>query len=303
MRVWSVLATVVTAAVPPGLLVGVPSASATPSCVPWSVTTVASGFGMLENIAFDDSGSMYLSQTSPLGPGAIARMTPDTARTVAVADVSSPGGIVVDGDTMYFTTGNGTAAGLFGTPDGTVDALDLVSGVRSTYARGLVMPNGLARAASGELFATRNLGSATGLTSVGAEAPHEPSVIRNDLGTANGIAIDGETLYVANTFEPELEISVLDVRDLDGPARRIPVDGFGPVTASDDMTVGADGQIYLSQNLAGRVLRIDPESASWCVIGTGMPLTTSVAFGGIGWDRESLYATSFDGTVRKLSPP
>ena len=303
MRVWSVLATVVTAAVIPGLLVGVPSASATPSCVPWSVTTVASGFGMLENIAFDDRGSMYLSETSPLGPGSIARMTPDTARTVAVANVSSPGGIVVDGDTMYFNTGNRTAAGLFGTPDGTIDTLDLVSGVRSTYARGLVMPNGLARAASGELFATRNLGSTTGLTEVGAEAPHEPWVIRNDLGTANGIAIDGETLYVANAFEPELEIAVLDTRDLDGPARRIPVDGFGPVTASDDMTVGADGQIYLSQNLAGRVLRIDPESGTWCVIGTGMPLTTSVAFGGFGWDRQSLYATSFDGTVRKLSPP
>ncbi len=68
------------------------------------------------------------------------------------------------------------------------------------------------------------------------------------------------------------------------------------------MTVGPDGMIYLAQNLAGRVLRVDPATGSSCVVGTGVPLTSSVEFGGPGWDDNSLYATSFDGSVRKLTP-
>lgn len=285
-----------------GLLVCAPSASADPICTPWSVVTVASGFGMLENLAFGGDGSMYLSETSPLGNGRIQRLTPDVVRSVAVPDVTSPGGLVVDGDTLYFTTGNGTAAGLFDTHDGTVEKFDVTSGARSTYASGLVMPNGLARSTNGDLFTTRNLGVTTGLTLVPGEPPHEPSVVRTDLGTANGIAIDGDTLYVADTFEPQLKITVLDTRDPGGAVRTIAVDGFGPFTASDDMTVGPDGQIYLAQNLASRVLRIDPESGSSCVIGEGMPLTSSVRFGESGWNRDALYATSFDGSVRRLSP-
>ncbi|WP_338892851.1 SMP-30/gluconolactonase/LRE family protein [Rhodococcus sovatensis] len=285
-----------------GLLVFSPTASASPVCTSWSVSTVASGYGMLENLAFGGDGSMYLSETSPIGPGSIQRLTPDTVRSVAVSDVSSPGGLVVHDRTLYFATGNSTAAGLFGTPDGTVDVVDLESGVRSTFARGLVMPNGLARSSDGAFFATRNLGAPTGLTLVPSAAPHEPAVVRTDLGTANGIAIDGDTLYVSNTFEPELRITVMDARDPGGAVRTIPVDGFGPLTASDDMTVGPDGRIYLAQNLAGRILRIDPKDGSSCVIATGMPLTTSVSFGGTGWDSSSVYATSFDGTVRQVSP-
>lgn len=286
-----------------GLAVTAPVATASTStaCTPWTVSTVASGFGPLENLSFG-GGSMYLSETSPVGTGNIVRLAADGSREIAVAGVASPGGQVVDGRTLFFTTGNGTASGLFGIPDGTVDTLDLETGARAKYAEGVVMPNGLARSADGDLFTTRNLGATTGLTVVPAESPHTPTVVRTDLGTANGIAIDDGTLYVANTFEPNLEIAALDIDDPGGAVRRIPVDGFGPFTASDDMTVGPDGQIYLAQNLAGRVLRIDPQSGSSCVIGSGLPLTSSVEFGGQGFERNALYATSFAGTVSKLSP-
>lgn len=295
-------AALVAGALTAGLLVSGPTATAAPACVPWAVSTVASGFGVLENLAFADDGSMLLSETSLLGPGRIHRVTADSARSVAVDDVLAPGGLVVDGQTLYFTTGNRAAAGLFDIHDGTVDTLDLVTGARATYANGLVGPNGLAKAANGDFFATRNVGRDVGLTMVPRTSPHTPSVVRTDLGTANGIAADGDTLYVGNTFEPELRITVLDAGDPAGAARILPVDGFGPFTASDDLSVGPDGQIYLAQNLASRVLRIDPHSGSACVIGTGLPLTSSVDFGGPGWDTDALYATSFDGTVRKLSP-
>lgn len=279
-----------------------PNVVASQQCSPWIVSTVTHGFGMLENLAFGDDGTMYLSETSPSGSGRIAALTPEGQRLTAVPEVNSPGGLVVDGNTLYFATGNGTVAGVLDTHDGTVDTLDIESGTRSTYARGLVMPNGLAQSPEGDLFATRNLGSVTGLTVVPRDSPNEPYPVRTDLGTANGIAVDGDTVYVSNTFDPVLVITALDANDPGGPSKKIPVDGFGPFTASDDMTVGPDGQVYLAQNLAGRVLRIDPRTGSSCVVGTGLPLTSSVEFGGDGWDRTSLYATSFDGTVRKLTP-
>lgn len=276
-----------------------PTAEASSSCTPWSVSTVASGFGMLENLAFDGRGSMIVSETSPIGPGALRTVAPNGDRGTLVADVDSPGGLVTHGDTLYFTTGNSAAAGLLDTRTGTVDTIDLGTGIRSTYASGLAMPNGLARSESGDLFTTRNLGVAAGLSRITSD--RAVSTVRTDVGTANGIGIGGGKIYVANTFDLETTLTVLDEKNPSGPSARIRIDGIGTLSMSDDLTVGDDGSVYLAQNLAGRVVRIDPESGATCVIATGVPLTSSVAFGGIGFDETALYATSFDGTVRKLA--
>ncbi|WP_256993490.1 SMP-30/gluconolactonase/LRE family protein [Rhodococcus sp. 06-418-5] len=288
-----------------GLILGTatalaPTAEASSSCTPWSVSTVASGFGVLENLEFDGRGSMIVSETSLIGPGALRTVAPNGARGTLVADVQSPGGLVRDADTLYFTTGNSAAAGLLDSRTGTVDTIDLGTGVRSTYASGLTMPNGLARSATGDLFTTRNLGGHSGLTRVAVDG--SVSTVRTDLGSANGIGIGNGKMYVANTFDLETTLTVLDEKNPSGPSARIRIDGVGPLAMSDDLTVGDDGTVYLAQNLAGRVVRIDPESGASCVIATGVPLTSSVAFGGVGFDEKALYATSFDGTVRKLEP-
>ncbi len=298
------------AAVAAGLVLGAsvalsPTAEASSTCAPWSVSTVASGFGMLENLEFDGRGSMIVSETSPIGPGALRTVAPNGERGTLVSGVESPGGLVRDGDTLFFATGNSTAAGLLDLRNGTIETIDLDSGARSTYASGLTMPNGLARSTTGDLFTTRNLGGGSGLTRIttdGAGSVGSVSTVRTDLGSANGIDISGGKIYVANTFDPETTVTVLDEKDPAGPSSRIRVDGIGPLTMSDDLTVADDGTVYLAQNLAGRVLRIDPETGSSCVIATGVPLTSSVAFGGVGFDEKALYATSFDGTVRKMSP-
>lgn len=288
-----------------GLILGTatalaPTAEASSSCTPWSVSTVASGFGVLENLEFDGRGSMIVSETSLIGPGALRTVAPNGAWGTLVADVQSPGGLVRDADTLYFTTGNSAAAGLLDSRTGTVDTIDLGTGVRSTYASGLTMPNGLARSATGDLFTTRNLGGLSGLTRVAVDG--SVSTVRTDLGSANGIGIGNGKMYVANTFDLETTLTVLDEKNPSGPSARIRIDGVGPLAMSDDLTVGDDGTVYLAQNLAGRVVRIDPESGASCVIATGVPLTSSVAFGGVGFDEKALYATSFDGTVRKLEP-
>lgn len=278
----------------------VPSAAAAPMCTPWSVTTVASGFGLLENLTFDGTGSMIVSETSPVGPGALRTVSPAGDHGTLLAAVDAPGGLARDGDTLYYATGNSTAAGIFGTADGTVSTLDLVTGDTATHASGLTMPNGLVRLSTGDVLTTRNLGSAMGVTRIASDKT--VSLLRTGIGSSNGIGSGNGKVYVANTFDPSLTITALDEYDLTGPSTLIPVNGFGPFTASDDLTVGPDGLIYLAQNLAGRVLRIDPESGASCVIATGVPLTSSVEFGGPGFDPNSLYATSFDGSVRKLTP-
>ncbi|MDI9895233.1 SMP-30/gluconolactonase/LRE family protein [Rhodococcus sp. IEGM 1381] len=282
-----------------------PIAEASSTCTPWSVSTVASGFGMLENLEFDGRGSMIVSETSPIGPGALRTVAPNGDRGTLLSGVGSPGGLVRDGSSLLFTTGNSADAGLFDTRTGTIEKIDLGSGTRSTYASGLTMPNGLARSATGDLFTTRNLGGASGLTRItsdGAGSVGSVSTVRTDLGSANGIGIGGGKIYVATTFDPESTVTVLDEKDPAGPSSRIRVEGIGPLTMSDDLTVADDGTVYLAQNLAGRVVRLDPETGSSCVIATGVPLTSSVAFGGVGFDSDALYATSFDGTVRKMTP-
>lgn len=276
--------------------------SAPSTCPQWDVRTVASGYGTLENLAFDGTGRMLLSDSALVAPGAIRTLDASGARGTLVAGVHGPGGLVVAGDDAYFTTGNSTLSGVFGTRDGTVDAVNLRTRERRTVASGLVMPNGLTRLADGDLLTTRNLG-APGLTRIPAARPGSPELVRTDLGTVNGIAAAGDRVFLTTSFDPLNGLKILAAADLDGPVRTIPLPGIGPLDVADDLTVGPDGAVYLTYNVAGKVLRVEPDSGAACVIASGLTLTSAVKFGsGPGWNRDALYATGFDGTVRELTP-
>ncbi|MFC9787988.1 SMP-30/gluconolactonase/LRE family protein [Rhodococcus sp. NPDC127528] len=281
-------------------------AAAPAACKPWTVSTVASGFGTLENLGFDGRGKMLLSESTVLGDGAIRTLTPGGDKGTLVSSVNSPGGIVVDGGRVLFNTGDNVMAGLYGSTNGTVESVDLDGGKRSTLAHGLTMPNGLAKLENGDLLVTNVLGGKPGIVRIPATDPHEPVTVRTDIGSANGIfaSPDGKTVYVGNTLEETTQIRVLDAKDLTGPVRVLSLPGAGPANAGDDLTVGADGNLYEALNGAGKVVRVDPASGDTCEIATGLPLTSSVRFGaGPGWDATALYATSFEGTVHKLVPP
>lgn len=274
-------------------------------CAHWEVSTVASGYGMLENLAFDGRGGVLLSETSPTGPGAIQLLGSGGARKVLVPKVMGAGGIVVSGNRAFFTTGNTAVAGIFGIPSGTIDVVDLGTGEHKTYAQGLVMPNGLAQLPNGDLLTTRNLGSANGITRIPAGGSASPQPLRSDLGTANGIVVEpgGKRVFVDNTIEPATELRVLDADDLAGPASSIPLPGTGQLNMADDMAIGPDGQVYVPLFAAGKILRVNPDTGTSCEIASGLPLTSAVEFGnGPGWDPAALYTTGYDGTVHKLIP-
>lgn len=275
-----------------------------PACAPWTVSTVASGFGVLENLAFDGDGRLLLSESPLFEDGAIRTLTPSGEKGTLVPEVASPGGIVVDGDRVLFTTGDNAMAGLYNGTNGTVESVNFDGDDRATLARGLTMPNGLARLADGDLLVTQSLGDEPGLTRIPAGRADEPEKVRSDIGSANGLFVSGSKVYVGNTFDEDTEVRILDAADLGGDPTIFTLPGNGPTNVGDDLVVDADGLVYMALNGGGKVVRVDPATGDTCEIGTGLPLTSSVRFGaGEGWDAESLYATSFVGTVHRLTPP
>lgn len=274
-------------------------------CGRWAASPVASGFGVLENLAFDGHGGLLLSEVPASGSGgALHRLGADGSREV-LAQASSPGGIVVAGDTAYFTTGGSLRSGLSGRADGTIDALDLTQGTVSTVVSGLTAPNGLAQLPDGSFVVSRDLGSPTTLTRVdGNGSGAKPFV--TELTSTNGIAYSAarRKLFVSTTFDPTTTLAAIDLDHPDAAPGRITLPGYGPLNAADDLTVGPDGDIYLALNAAGRIVRIDPDTAASCVIADGIPFATSARFGaGPGWDPRALYVTSFTGAVTRLTRP
>jgi hypothetical protein len=274
------------------------------ACAPWTVSTVASGFGVLENLAFDGDGTLLLSETVPFGDGAIRTLTPAGEKGTLVSDVASPGGIIVDGDRVLFTTGNNVMAGLWGSTNGTVESVDRDGENRTTITEGLTMPNGLAKLDNGDLLVTHAFGDEPGLSRIPALHPSAPTKVRTDIGSANGLFSTATQVYVGNTVERSTEVHVLDPADLTAEGTTLTLPGSGATNAGDDLVVDSDGRVYMALNGAGKVVRVDPATGDSCELATDLPLTSSVRFGsGTGWDASSLYTTSFDGTVHRLTPP
>lgn len=272
-------------------------------CTPWSVSEVASGFGLLENLGFDGRGRMLLSEQTLVGPGgAIRTLAPTGARGTLVPNVTGPGGIVVEGGTAYFVDGNVPISGAIGLPDGRLRAVDLDSGGIRTVATGLIMPNGLARLPSGDFVTSRDIGlNQGGLTRIRGDGSIER--FAPGLGTPNGLVWDSarERLLASTFLTPQSTIAA--VSDAGAWRTLVSFPGVGVLNSADDLTVGDGGQIFQALNVAGRIERVSSSGASTCTIAAGLPLVSSVRFGrGAGWDSRSLYATSFLGKVFRVSP-
>ena len=260
-----------------GLVAFVVLAAAVPAaegaCTPWRASTVLSGQGALENLAFDGRGAMFLSA---IRDDAILRVGRERNLRTLIADVHAPGGLRYRRGILYFNTGDDIISGLQGLTDGTLERYRLKSGRRSIWARGLTMPNGLVFLRNGDAVVSRDIGQGTGMTRIPANDPANP------------------------------ESRVLRVR-IGNPARIEVVASLGDGTMSkglDDMTIDGRGRLYITANFAGELIRLNPSTGATCVIASGLQGPSSVKFGrGRGWSKRSLYVTAFDGTVTRLSPP
>src|SRR3954451_6430070 len=259
------------------LVAAVPSATAAADfCAPWQQKTLKSGLGSLENLEFDGSGGLLLSAT---GPGAIERLTADGTLTTLVPDVNAPGGQRVVGRTLYFNTGDAAQAGLTGPPDGTLARFDLDPHLRSTFASGLTMPNGLAVLPNGDFVVSRDIGSGTGITRIPADDPAHPQTNWAKLDDQNGMAVDptGTFLYAVQTFTMDSAVYRIRISDPSDMSVVATLADPGP-KGLDDMTIGPDGILYVAANLTGEVIRVNPTTGEHCVIAGGMQNTSSLKF-------------------------
>ena len=298
-RICLLLAALITAS----LLVALPAGAA--DCTSWTQRVVASGLGSLENLEPDGTGGMLISASSR---SAVERLEPDGTRTTVASDMPSPGGLRVRGRTLYATTGDSAANGALGNDDGTIEKINLRTGRRRTYADGLTMPNGLVFDADGNAYTSRDLGTDAGITKVPAADPSQPEINWAQLPDTNGLAIDPTNtwLYAVETFTPES--SVYRIR-LDDPTVVETVAEIGtllgdPLNGLDDMTIDADGVLYITANGMGRVWRLDPATGAACIIASGLQNPSAVKFGsGPGWAADHLYVSGFDGRIVELTPP
>jgi hypothetical protein len=271
-------------------------------CAPWQQKTLKSGLGSLENLEFDGTGGLLLSAS---GPGAIERLTPNGAVSTLVPNVNAPGGQRLIGRTLYFNTGDAAQSGLAGTADGTLDRFDLDTHVRSTFATGLTMPNGLAVLPNGDFVVSRDIGSGTGITRIPAGDPGHPQANWAQLDDQNGMAVDptGTWLYAVQTFTPDSAVWKFRISN---PSDKSVVSALaGPTPKGlDDMTIDRAGVLYIAANGVGEVIRLDPATGKHCVIVSGLQNPSSLKFGrGPGWAANHLYLVGFDGAVRELIPP
>ncbi|MGO3325127.1 SMP-30/gluconolactonase/LRE family protein [Gordonia sp. (in: high G+C Gram-positive bacteria)] len=276
------------------------------ACGPWTRSTVASNLGTVENLGFDGRGSLLVSSQTLTGDGgSVLAIEPGRKPRPVVKNVGGPAGIAVTERGVFVATGSTAQSGLLNRSTGTVTRIDTAHARSRTVVRGLVQPNGLVALADGRFVTSRDIGSSTGLSiadpATGSVRPFGP----RSLSSTNGLAMNEARtrLYVSSTFTGRTMITALDLNRPDIPLVTYTVPGFGPANSADDLTVGPDGGLYIALNAAGRVVRVDPRTGHSCTVADRLPLSSSVRFGsGPGWDRQSLYVTSFLGTVTRLTP-
>jgi hypothetical protein len=278
-------------------------ATAPDPCAPWTVRVLASGLGSLENVEPDGKDGLFVSASTQ---GAVLRLTRSGPPKVAVAGVTGPGGLRVRGSALYFNTGDSIPAGALGTATGTIDRLDLRTGRRSTFARGLTQPNGLVFLPDGSAVTSRDVSvrGATGITRVTPKGVVQPSWAEQ--ADSNGLAVDptGRWLYTDETFTLASNVYRIEIAH---PTRREVVASLlspGIPKGLDDLVLASSGALYVTANGAGEVIRLDPLTKRSCVVADGLMNPSAVKQGrGRAFPASRLYVTGFDGRVLELVPP
>ena len=293
------------------------------TCETWTMRTVAEGLDRIENLEPDGFGGMLISA----GPrNAIERIEPDGSRSTAFANVSGPGGLRVYGHTLYAVTNGNLVDGITDSPRGRIETFDLFTGNRLVYSEGLTAPNGLVFDAQGNGYVSRDAGVLTDpsdpwipnpfsggigtgmyVTKIPREDPMQPQTRWADLPDTNGLEIskDKKWLYAVTTFNFNAEVYRVSLDDPSVIEKIADIGGItDPLNGLDDMTMGNDGNLYITANGTGRVWQLDPETGASCIISSGLQNPTAAKFGkGPGWSSRHLYVTGWDGKLRELIPP
>ena len=219
---------------------------------PPKTQVLLSGQGLLESVITDAKGRLFFT-----GPDGLMRMDSRTSKPKLLAPVDGGGGLAWDSDGMLVvgygnTVQNGTNGDNTG-PSG-LYKVDPETGKRTTYATGLSMANGVARAPDGAFYASNDVGHnidkiVNGKTQRGW----------SHVESGNGMVVDlsGRYLFVNQTFRPPAIVRI----DLAHPDKQIvwaaSSDPNDLSAGLDGMAIDAAGHLFSAANGAGQIWRSD----------------------------------------------
>jgi sugar lactone lactonase YvrE len=258
-------------------------------------------FDAAEGIAFNGEGDLFIAANR-----AVWRADPSGAVT-RLTDVFSNLGLAGFGERDLLMAD-------FGPTNATADSSEndgiiwLISpeGEKREVVRGIADPNFVFVRDDGTFLVsddfTENIyvADTTGAVRVWSTAVPYP----NGLVSSS----DGSTLYVAQIF------SQLDPIVLTDRVWALPMAGGEPTgeplllaetggAGVDGLALDEQGRVYVADNNAGKIWRIDPESGDLVLIAEAMPNIASLVFGEGRFDRRALYVTSTfrgGGTIWKV---
>lgn len=287
------------------LALGIPGcgAEAPPPDFPVQPEIFIDEFDAAEGISFNGEGDLYIAANR-------AVWRADTSGAVTkVTDVFSNLGLAGYGERDLLMADFGPTLALADSSenDGIV-WLITPEGEKRDVVRGIADPNFVFVREDGSFLVsddfTENIyvADTTGALRVWSSAvPYPNGMVRS---------LDGSTLYVAQIFSRMDPIEFSDMiwaiplvtgeTELGGPSRAAPGDPAGEPrlvartggAGVDGLAMDEHGRVYVADNRAGKIWRIDPESGDLTLVAEGMPNIASLVFGEGEFDRTSLYVTS-----------
>lgn len=260
---------------------------------------VLSDAGSMESVIGGPDGALYYTNQPR---EALMRLDAPGALPVEVAGgIAKPGGLLAgeDGRSIIVGYGDGIQEGTAGNVVGLAGLyrVELATGAKTTVATGTSMSNGLARDATGVIYASNDFGA-------GIDRIMGDRVERNwaSVASPNGLAVspDGRYLYANQTFQP----AAIQRVDLTDPRRveRYAAPGPEDIAAGlDGLTIDGAGRLFAAANQAGEVWRVETDG-SICALARDLNQTSAVAFGSgqSAFPATSLYAVGFDGKIVEI---
>lgn len=258
-------------------------------------------FDAAEGIAFNGEGKLFIAANR-----SVWRAEP-TGEVTRLTDVHSNLGLAGYGprDVLMADFGPTNATADSSENDGIVWLIS-PEGEKREVVRGIADPNFVLVRDDGSFLVsddfTENIyvADTTGALSVWSDAVPYPNGLVSSL--------DGSELYVAQIFSGVNPIAMNDLiwaipmedGEPAGEPRRVAATGGAGV---DGLAMDERGRVYVADNGAGKIWRIDPKSGDLTLIAEGMPRIASLVFGEGDFDRTALYVTSTfrgGGTIWKV---
>jgi len=234
----------------------------------------AQGFDMSEGIAFSAAGELFVANRTAVSlvhPIGIA-FAPDGDLYVCDFGASS---LPAPNDGAIYKIGPGYA--------------------KTLVATGVANPNFITYTPRGTFLVSDNETATIYELTLGGELTHW----LDGLVSPDGMVYspDRQTLYVAGTIAPGSPLFAVSLDAAGLPLDFAVLAELDKGSWPDGVALDENGMVYVTENLSGKIVRVDPATGDFTALAAGMEGPASMAFGaGPDFDPCSLYVTELRGT-------